>query len=129
VGLDNFVGVRNSMAVVDNLYKNAAVVFTRGWDKQQRLDLRPVLYMAQYGYVVLMAAGLAGLVRYGGSEHRKLLLPMTGYLLVAVLLSSFTLGRRVVLEPMLVIGAGILLAGVGRFLLSRLGYGDTTESS
>jgi hypothetical protein len=85
--------------------------------------------MAQYGYVVLMAAGLAGLARYGGREHRKLLLPMTGYLLVAVLLSSFTLGRRVILEPMLVIGAGILLAGAGRFLLSRLGSGDTPDLS
>jgi hypothetical protein len=120
VGLHNFFGLQNNMAIVDRLYKNVAVIFTRGWDKQQRIDLNTVLYMAQYGYVLLMAAGLAGLARYIGRAHRRLLLPMLGYFLIVVLLSNFTLSRRVLMEPLFVIGAGLLLAEAGRFLLSRL---------
>ena len=109
-----------SQRIIDNLYNNAAVLLSRGWDKQQRVDLTGTVYMARYGYVILMTAGLAGLIRYVRREQRKLLLPILGYFLVIVLFSRFLFEKRPLIEPVLVIYAGVLLAGGYRLLVRLL---------
>jgi len=128
-GVSNFFGLKNNAAIVDILYYNFSIIFSRGWDKQQQVDLTAVLYIAQYGYVLLMTAGLAGLARYARREHARLLLPVAGYFVILVLLSKFSYEKRVLVEPLLVIYTGVLLAGMGRYLLSLLRRGRADQDS
>jgi hypothetical protein len=117
---DNFFGLRDNLMIVDNLYLNAAVLLSRGWDKQQKVDFTGILYMARYGYVILMTAGLAGLIRHYRREQRGLLLPILGYFLVLVLFSRFRFLHRPLIEPVFIIYAGVLLAWGCRLLMSLL---------
>jgi hypothetical protein len=120
LGLENFLGLEDRLAVVDKLYNNAAVLLSRGWDKQQRIDLAGIVYMARYGYVLLMLAGLAGLIRYYRKEQKALLYPVLGYFLVLALLSRFVFEQRSFVEPLLVIYAGVLVTGAGRHIAAGL---------
>ena len=117
---DNFFGLRDNLMIIDNLYLNAAVLLSRGWDKQQKVDFTGILYMARYGYVILMTAGLAGLIRHYRREQRGLLLPILGYFLIIVVFSRFLFEKRPLIEPVLVIYTGVLLAGGYRLLVRLL---------
>lgn len=116
----NFFGLRDNLMIVDNLYNNAAILLSRGWDKSQRVDITGIVYMARYGYMILMTVGLAGLIRHYRREQSRLLLPILGYFLVLVLFSWFRFRHRPLIEPVFIVYAGVLLAGGCRFLVSLL---------
>ncbi len=116
----NFFGLRDNLMIIDNIYNNAAVLLSRGWDKNKRVDITGIVYMARYGYVIIMTTGLTGLIRHYRRVQSVLLLPILGYFLVLVLFSRFLFHQRPLIEPVLVVYTGVLLAGGCRLLLSLL---------
>lgn len=111
LGIGNFAGLEDRLMFVDNLYHNGSILISRGWDKQKKVDFAGIIYTARYAYVLLMAMGLAGLIRHYSSSQRKLLLPVVGYFLMLIVFSTFRFQQRLIIEPVLIAYTGILLAG------------------
>ena len=111
LGLENFTGLEEPLAFIDNLYFNSAILISRGWAKQIDLDLAGIVYLARYGYVLVMLLGVGGLIRYVGREQRALYLPALGYLLLQILFSRLLFDQRMMIEPLLMLYAGRLIAG------------------
>lgn len=125
LSLENFTGLEDPLMIVDNLYFNAAILLSRGWAKQIEVDLAGIVYLARYGYVVIMLLGAGGMIRYVGREQRALYLPLLGYLLVQIFFSRLLFEQRLLIEPLLALYAGRLLAGwagAAGTLLRRRGW-------
>lgn len=111
VNLQNYIGHKHKLAIVDKLYHNGAVIFSRGWSKMQKVQLKSYIYAARYGYMVVMMLGLIGLTKYYQKEQRYAFLPVLGYFLLIIFFSQFKFNLRTLIEPLLIMYSAVLISG------------------
>jgi hypothetical protein len=112
---------------VDRLYYNVSFLMKKSLERSHM----PVFFHSrstnshflEYAFVAVALLGLGGLIRYAGARQMRMLLPVISYVALSMLLVTWTRRHRTIIEPALLIYAGIAAAGLAGRLYSRPGAG------
>lgn len=109
----------NKLNAMENIYNKTAVLISKDWDSfvmggRAVESKRNLSYTMKYSYLPVMILGFIGFARYYRKEHREVVLPVLGYVVIHILFSFFKFRFRVLIEPMLIMYASILLSGKGK---------------
>ncbi|HUV37495.1 MAG TPA: glycosyltransferase family 39 protein [Patescibacteria group bacterium] len=107
----------NRLKTAQIIYNKVSVLFMRGWESHlmggwEIERVRNLSNVMAYAYVPLAFLGFFGLARYYRREHRPVVAPVAGYVLLVILLSIFKFRFRLLMEPMLVVYASAFLSSV-----------------
>lgn len=114
VGMRNYAHAYIKWDVVDRIYRSASSVLKRGLYpglKRNAKVNKNFINSAEYMYGPIMILGFIGLIVHYKREHRVLVIPVLGYILLLIFFTRFQLKFRVPLEPLLIVYAAVLLAG------------------
>jgi len=101
---------------VDRLYYNLSFLMKKSLERSHM----PVFFHSrstnshflEYAFVAAALLGLGGLIRYADRRQMRILLPVISYVALTMLLVTYTRRHRIVLEPVMLIYAGISVAGI-----------------
>lgn len=106
----------NKWKTLDIIYRKSSLLLSRGWDRFVLKDIVGKKKLLQeimlYAYLPIMVLGFIGLVRHYNKKNRIIALMMISYLVIHILITIFKLRYRLLIEPMLIIYAGILLGSM-----------------
>lgn len=85
--------------------KESKLVYHEGIDR----TLIAKIYISYYSYILLLIAGMIGMIRFYRKEHRSIVFPMLSFVFLLVFIGRFDLEYRVLLEPLLIVYLSILL--------------------
>jgi 4-amino-4-deoxy-L-arabinose transferase-like glycosyltransferase len=103
----------HKMKTLDIVYSKASIAISRGSD---RLVLGPVtggrrnvMMLLVYSYLPVMILGFVGVARAMNPRTRRIALPALSFLFFVILFSIFKIRYRLVMEPAVIMFAGIAL--------------------
>lgn len=98
---------------LDIIHQKASILISRGWDEFVFKDIvgknQRLLLLMIYGYIPIMIFGFVGLIRCFNKDNRIIALMMISYLIIHILITIFKVRYRLLVEPMLIMYAGILI--------------------
>lgn len=118
--------------VIDNVYFNVSFIMKKSLERAHM----PVLFgkrstnkhVLEYAFVLAALLGLAGLIRYSDKKQSRMLLPTASYVILTMLVTRYTTRSRVILEPALLIYAGLTIHGILKWIRSY-GNGNREEET
>ena len=119
----DMVRLGDGWKIVEGLYFNASFLMKKSLERTHM----PVIFgnratnnhLLKYAFSAAALLGLAGLIRYSGRSHLRTLLPAISYAILTILLIRYSTRHRVILEPALLIYAGIAAGGIIKWIRSR----------
>lgn len=112
VSLRHYRRARDGWGAVNKIYNNATGVTSKGWSFLESWPderTKHTTYTAGYTYTMIMLLGFIGIARFYRKEHRVLVFPVLGYIILLVLFSDFRVRFRVLAEPLLIMYTAILV--------------------
>ncbi len=111
---------RGGWQIIEGIYFNARFLMKKSYERAHM----PIAFGTKrnndhvlgYSYVAVALLGLAGMAAYAGRAGFRTLLPLISYAAVTILITTYTTRRRVILDPAMLVFAGITVAAI----LSRL---------
>ena len=108
--------IHNKRQTMDITYNKLSILVSRGFDSYVLDDIvgdnENWKNLLIYGYIPISILGIIGLIRLYDKENRFIAVLMFSYLILSIFLAIFKYRYRVLVEPMLIIYASMLIAGI-----------------
>ena len=106
--------IHNKMTTIDIIINKVLILFDmRLYEEAGVRDIKmskEIVVFSQIIHIGVFMLGFVGLSRYYRREHNAIVSPVLSYLVLIILFSIFTMRFRLLVEPLLVIYAGILIS-------------------
>lgn len=79
-------------------------------EHERARSVRNRKYISSYTYLVIMFLGIVGLIKYYKREHREVVIPVAGFVLILIIFSETKLHHRALIEPMYIAYTSIYIS-------------------
>ena len=100
-------------STIHSYYYNTSTALRKGWHgalSRGDTNMRSLNYICAYSYLAIMILGIAGLARYIRKKHLAVVIPILGYIILLIALSSARIWFRIHIEPLVLLFTAIFAA-------------------